>query len=366
LIVTPLMIVTVVPRVLTLSVFFATCFPLFSNYGSDGFRSGLILFICTFIFYAVTFAIVSYVTIIKPFQAKKREAVDIWMLASSGFSALISPCLIVDQTCGTFLWASCLSAMNHFILLTGLGLTLILKPSMWNLTLTNSENFGSSKDLYIQLVYLLRPWLVLSMFASLFLEKFGSVFFRTEIGKKLGTSLCYGKDGFLKACKDGHVALVESMLKFSNSSVLNQTEPDVPNAPYDQKTGLHLACDCNKLVEVNNNGNKLEVVKLLVKEPKINMNVKDINGASALFYCIGNEPVARVLLESGKLDIQKMDRFRVPEFVQNEEDGSIEFVYRGYLPNDFYRVKMNSPKSLLSIEKIEGFYSPYQEVAAEL
>ena len=30
-------------------------------------------------------------------------------------------------------------------------------------------------------------------------------------------------------------------------------------------------------------------------------------------------------LESGKLDIQKMDRFRVPEFVQNEEDGSIEF-----------------------------------------
>ena len=91
------------------------------------------------------------------------------------------------------------------------------------------------------------------------------------------------------------------MLKFSNSSVLNQTEPDVPNAPYDQKTGLHLACDCNKLVEVNNNGNKLEVVKLLVKEPKINMNVKDINGASALFYsmsfyCIGNEPVARVLL----------------------------------------------------------------------
>mgnify|MGYP001462274229 FL=1 len=92
------------------------------------------------------------------------------------------------------------------------------------------------------------------------------------------------------------MALVESMLKFSNSSVLNQTEPDVPNAPYDQKTGLHLACDCNKLVEVNNNGNKLEVVKLLVKEPKINMNVKDINGASALFYCIGNEPVARVLL----------------------------------------------------------------------
>ena len=79
LIVTPLMIVTVVPRVLTLSVFFATCFPLFSNYGSDGFRSGLILFICTFIFYAVTFAIVSYVTIIKPFQAKKREAVDIWV-----------------------------------------------------------------------------------------------------------------------------------------------------------------------------------------------------------------------------------------------------------------------------------------------
>ena len=144
LIATPMMMFTVVPRVLTLSVFFAACFPLFSNYAKEGMRFGLILFICTFILYALSFAIGSYVGIIKPFQSKKRN-VEIPKLILSGLSALISPCLIVDQTCGTFLWASCLSIINHSILLAGLGLTLELNPSMWNPSLANQETFGSSK-----------------------------------------------------------------------------------------------------------------------------------------------------------------------------------------------------------------------------
>ena len=140
LIATPVMIFTVVPRILTLSLFFASCFPLFSNYASEGFRFGLILFICTFILYAVIFAIGSYVAIIK-----KKKVVDKSKLILSGLSALISPCLIVDQTCGTFLWASCLSIVNHIILLVGLVLTLEINPLLWNSSLANSETFDSSQ-----------------------------------------------------------------------------------------------------------------------------------------------------------------------------------------------------------------------------
>ena len=131
LIATPMMIITVVPRVLTLTVFFAASFPLFPNYG---IRFGLILFICTFILYALSFAVGSCV---KSVPAKKR--------VQSCLSALISPCLIVDQTSGIFLWASCLSSIMHFILLVGLERTLELNPSMWNSTLANLDNFGSSK-----------------------------------------------------------------------------------------------------------------------------------------------------------------------------------------------------------------------------
>ena len=138
LIATPVMILTVVPRILTLSMFFSSCFPLFSNYGSEGFRFGLILFICTFILYAVLFAIGSYVGNFKSFQTKNRK-LEVSKLILSGLSALISPCLIVDQTCGTFLWASCLSIIHHLILLVGLGLTLVHNPSMWNSSLANSK-----------------------------------------------------------------------------------------------------------------------------------------------------------------------------------------------------------------------------------
>ena len=156
LIATPVMMFTVVPRILTLSLFFASCFPLFSNYGSEGFRFGLILFICTFILYALSFAVGSYVGIIKPFENKGKK-VEKSKLILSGLSALISPCLIVDQTCGTFLWASCLSIINHFILLVGLALTLELNPSMWNSSLANSETFGSSQgntDFFRQTLWL--------------------------------------------------------------------------------------------------------------------------------------------------------------------------------------------------------------------
>ena len=277
-------------------------------------------------------------------------------------------------------------------------------------------------ELYMQLLCVLLWWLLLSIFGSLFLEKFGNIDGRNKIKKKLG----FGEDGgeFLHACKIGHVALVESMLKLTDSSVLNHTD-DQENC---EKTGLHLACENDKLevvkllvkdpkIDINikdscgksawdyckgeqisrallesgklniqddikfneackfgsvaivesllksldssvlnhadpeNYGktglhwacekNRLEVVKLLVEDPKIDINVNDKYGYSALAYGIGYEQVARVLLESGKLDIQKMRG--VEKFVENAEDGSIQFEFYGRL------IKMDSPTSVQSI-----------------
>ena len=66
-------------------------------------------------------------------------------------------------------------------------------------------------------------------------------------------------------------------------------------------------------------------------------------------YCIDNEQKARVLLESGKLDIQKMKG--IEKFVENAEDGSIRFEFTSWVDNRF-RVIMNSPTSLQSITRI--------------
>ena len=258
---------------------------------------------------------------------------------------------------------------------------------------------------------MLLPWLLLSIFGSLFLDEFGRVHFRNKIGKTLGLgSLCYEQDGkeFLEACKDGHAPLVELMLKLSDSSVLNQTD-DQENC---EKTGLHWACE----------NDRLEVVKLLVKDPNININVKDREGKTGLYLaceyldtkferqvqkamaqrstgscirctnaflvnerlelikllvehpninmnitvyrtigvlgcCIHNEQVARVLLEKGKLEIQQMRD--VKNFAKNEEDGSIQFEILAYAdsPQDstyciWYLIQMNSPTSLKSIIRI--------------
>ena len=152
---------------------------------------------------------------------------------------------------------------------------------------------------YMQLVYVLLPWLFLSLIGSYFLNKFGEVDLRNKIGKTLRLgSLCYEQNDkeFLMACKDGNAALVESMLKLSDSSVLNQTD----NQENCEKTGLNLACE----------NDKIEVVKLLVKDPNININVKDNKGYSAFVYCKNkNELVARELLECGKLNIQDDRKF---------------------------------------------------------
>ena len=82
-------------------------------------------------------------------------------------------------------------------------------------------------------------------------------------------------------------------------------------------------------------------MKILVENPSINLNIKDNSGDNALNWCIDKEEIARVLLESGKINIEHMKG--VENYNQNA-NGSFEFQYYGSL------IKMNSRTSLHSIE----------------
>merc|ERR1719491_2056634 len=80
-------------------------------------------------------------------------------------------------------------------------------------------------------------------------------------------------------------------------------------------TGLHLACFSGRL----------DVVQLLVDQmdnKQMNINVTDNDGDNALVYAIQHEEVAKVLLQTGKLDIENMQG--VSDFLKNP-DGSIVF-----------------------------------------
>ena len=188
-------------------------------------------------------------------------------------------------------------------------------------------------------MYVLLPWLFLSIFGSFFLNKFGNIDGRYVIKKKFR----FGSDGsFVHACKNKHAPFVESMLKLYDGSYLNQTEKlkidEWTNGKHEY-TGLHLACY----------NNDPKVVQLLVENPNININVKTSSGDNALTYCIfyDDNAVAKILLESGKLNIEGMKG--VDKFVQNAEDG-FQFEHSGYYGK--FLVIMNSKTSFLSKTRI--------------
>ena len=135
-------------------------------------------------------------------------------------------------------------------------------------------------------------------------------------------------DEFLSACKTGDLEFVKKCLDSFNKSVLNRIDADEYGF-----TGLHKACY----------NAKLDVVKLLVDHQLINHNVKDTYGNSALYWCISKKELATVLLESGKLNIQGMNR--VKNFAKSENE-SFQFELN---TGHNYLIKMNSPTSLNSI-----------------
>ena len=73
------------------------------------------------------------------------------------------------------------------------------------------------------------PWLVVSILFSLFLDKYGDIEFRHELGNKLGLGVLGCEDNgkeFLWACTKGYDKSVERMLRSSDSSVLNKKDTD--------------------------------------------------------------------------------------------------------------------------------------------
>jgi hypothetical protein len=149
-------------------------------------------------------------------------------------------------------------------------------------------------------------------------------------------SLADIKEGekFLLACQFGDTKHVKKCLDSFNTSVLNRIDADGSDF-----TGLHNACWKDKL----------DVLKLLVDHQQINLNVKDRGGNSGLFWCIDKKELATVLLESGKMNFQGMNG--VKNFV-NRENGSFQFEFSGSRRN--FLIKMDSPTSLNSIEKLES------------
>ena len=136
---------------------------------------------------------------------------------------------------------------------------------------------------------MLLPWMLVSILASLFVDKFAKEKFRYEFGQKLGLGpLCYEEedgDEFLSSCKTGRAGLVEILVKHGKASVLNKTDDD------DGLTGLHLAC----------REGRLETVKMLVSQACINKNVKDAFGLTPLYmaYVCDHENVVEFLQAKG-------------------------------------------------------------------
>ena len=128
-------------------------------------------------------------------------------------------------------------------------------------------------DILIELVYMIVPWLVVSILASVFLDMFANVEFRNAFWSKLGIDALGFKpngDEFFLACRNGYDKSVKAMLKTSDSTVLNKVDADDS-----EKSGLHIACD-NK---------QIEVVKVLTEHPSININVKFGKDAKNALHC---------------------------------------------------------------------------------
>ena len=79
----------------------------------------------------------------------------------------------------------------------------------------------------------------------------------------------------------------------------------------------------------------------------MNINVTSKDGNNALYLAIQHEEIAKVLLQTGKLDIKNMQG--VSDFVKNS-DGSIVFKICGLRGN--YVIKMDSHKVVNSITEL--------------
>jgi ankyrin repeat protein len=85
---------------------------------------------------------------------------------------------------------------------------------------------------------------------------------------------------------------------------------------------------------------QIEVVKVLIGHPSININVKDRDGRSAFSFSYPDTKLARLLLETGKIDL---DQDKAVQNLAQSESGTIQFEFRNWL------ITMNSENSVQSI-----------------
>merc|ERR1712223_1684565 len=231
LIVLVMMLITITPRILSFSIFFASCLPMFpvSDKMILGVQMGLIVIICAISIYAITTLTVYFV------MRKKNEKKIMEYIDSSSVSYiaieqeyftehllfaitdLAGPCTIIQRKSNKLLISSIISVGFHVLLLIGLLIPLHIDANIWNESLHQSEA-GYSQFLKYQ-VYLLLSWLCLSLLASYFLEKYGDLKWRFKLSK----DLCFG-DGeeFLYACVHGDTEHIAKLLRSGDKNVLNK------------------------------------------------------------------------------------------------------------------------------------------------
>ena len=282
-------------------------------------RLGLVILLGIFFAYTMISNILGYHLVVKPEKIQWSE------LIFSMLTAIIGPCQVFQQRSKVLLLSSMASACFHLLLLISMLVTLQVNTATWNEDLSPNQ-----VELFVHFCYVLIPWLLLSLIASWFLEEYSDLDYRFAVSEDL---YCDEKK-FVHACGSGHLAIVKTLIDSSDKKILNKVD-EYGN------TGLHWACLRGRL----------DVVQLLVDQmdnKQMNINVTDNAGDNALVWAIQHEEIAKVLLQTGKLDIENMQG--VSDFLKNP-DGSIVFNFEGLISK--YVVKMDSPTVVNSIEMLE-------------
>ena len=282
-------------------------------------RLGLVIFLGILFVYAIAYNILGYYLVVKPGKAKWSELILCFL------TAVIGPCLIFQERSKMLLLSSMASIFSHLLLLISLLVTLQVNSATWNEDLWNEDL--RPNQVYLHFCYVLIPWLLLSMIASWFLEKYSDLDYRFAVSEDL---YCDEKK-FVHACENGHLAIVKKLIDSSDKNILNKVDEN-------GWTGLHWACFHGRL----------DVVQFLVDQmdnKQMNINVTYNGGFNALFHAIQHEEMAKVLLQTGKLDLENMQG--VSEFVKNPDD-SINFKFLDF--GLVWVVKMDSHTLVASIK----------------
>ena len=285
-------------------------------------RLGLGIFLGIFFAYAIAYNILGYYVLVKPEKIQWAE------LIFSMLTAIIGPCQVFQERSKVLLLSSIASICLHLVLIISLLVTLQVNTATWNEELSPNQ-----VELFVYFCYSLIPLLILSLIASWFLEKYSDLDYRFAISEDL---YCDEKK-FVHACGSGHLAIVKKLIDSADTKILNKVDKY-------GLTALQLACARDRL----------DVVQFLVDQmdnKQMNINVANNFGNTSLVDAIQHEEIAKVLLQTGKLDVENYES--VSDYMKMS-DGSITFNFRAW-NNKLqkfcdYAIKMDSPTVVNSIK----------------